>query len=116
MWEDFEDLTSCPALAGRPDSLLLFFVRRGLPSRQSGVGGGRWGGCARTQTDTVWYFPSAPSPRTQFSGPGHVPLLSALCVRSVGLLAMAGGSERGKGLGQGRANFVTAGATVGCKI
>lgn len=62
MWEDFEDLTSCPALAGRPDSLLLFFVRRGLPSRQSGVGGGRWGGVCK-DTDghcLVFSFGSVP--------------------------------------------------------
>lgn len=30
MWEHFEDLTSCPALTRRSDSLLLFDERRPL--------------------------------------------------------------------------------------
>lgn len=54
------------------------------------------GRCRRTQTDTVWYFPSALSPTMQFSGFGHVPLPSEQCVRSTRPLVIPEGVNEAK--------------------
>lgn len=87
MCEHFEDLTSCPALTRMPDSLLLFFVR-GLPSRQSGVGERGWGG-GQGHRRTLFGIFLRPRPlERSFQGSDTFPLLSELCVRSMGLPVM----------------------------
>lgn len=86
MWEHFEDLTSCPALTRTSDSLLLFDERRLLQTV-----GGIWGGVEGHRQTLFGMFASALSPTMPFSGFGHVPLLSELCVRSTRLLVILGG-------------------------
>lgn len=49
------------------------------------------GRCGRTQTDTVWYFPSALSPTMQFSGVRTRSPSSEPCVRSTRLLVILEG-------------------------
>lgn len=100
MWEHFEDLTSCPALTRRPDSLLLFCERLPLqayPPDSRGVG-------VQGHRRTLF----AISPRLcplerSFQGLGRVPLLSELCMRSTGrLVTLEGANEAKAGTGVGK--------------
>lgn len=86
MWEHFEDLTSCPALTRMPDSLLLFRERLTLQT----VGGGRagvGGGQGHRRTLFGIFLRLRPLERS-FQGSDTFPLLSELCVRSMGLPVM----------------------------